>query len=61
LKWGIHFDLAKKLERIDMIEHIMEEPDFWDSTDKSQGYVKELKNLKDIVDILPLYRKLRKP
>jgi len=50
LKWGIHFDLAKKLERIDMIEHIMEEPDFWDSTDKSQGYVKELKNLKDIVD-----------
>jgi peptide chain release factor 2 len=28
----------------------MEEPDFWDSADKAQGYVKELKNLKDIVE-----------
>lgn len=50
MKWGIHFDLANKLERIDMIEHIMEEPGFWDSADKAQDYVKELKNLKDIVD-----------
>lgn len=50
MKWGIHFDLANKLERIDMIEHIMEEPNFWDGAEKSQGYVKELKNLKDIVD-----------
>lgn len=36
-----------------MIEHIMEEPGFWGSSDgaaeKAQGYVKELKNLKDIV------------
>lgn len=50
MKWGIHFDLANKLERIDMIEHIMEEPGFWDLAEKSQGYVKELKNLKDIVE-----------
>lgn len=50
MKWGIHFDLANKLERIDMIEHIMEESNFWEDTDKAQGYVKELKNLKDIVD-----------
>jgi len=33
-----------------MIEHIMEEPNFWEDPDKAQGYVKELKNLKDIVD-----------
>lgn len=33
-----------------MIEHIMEEPGFWDSTEKSQAYVKELKNLKDVVN-----------
>lgn len=33
-----------------MIEHIMEEPGFWDSTEKAQGYVKELKNLKDLVE-----------
>lgn len=31
-----------------MIEHIMEEPNFWENPDKAQGYVKELKNLKDI-------------
>ncbi len=50
MKWGIHFDLANKLERIDMIEHIMEEPNFWDMAEKSSGYVKELKNLKDVVE-----------
>ncbi len=32
-----------------MIERIMIEPNFWDSTEKSQGYVKELKNLKDVI------------
>lgn len=33
-----------------MLEHIMEEPNFWDQAEKAQGYVKELKNLKDIID-----------
>lgn len=33
-----------------MLVHIMEEPNFWDQTEKAQGYVKELKNLKDIID-----------
>ncbi len=33
-----------------MLEHIMEEPNFWDSAEKAQAYVKELKNLKDIID-----------
>jgi peptide chain release factor 2 len=28
----------------------MEEPNFWDLAEKSQGYVKELKNLKDTVE-----------
>ncbi len=27
----------------------MEEPNFWDSTEKSQAYMKELKNLKDVL------------
>ena len=27
----------------------MQEPNFWDSTEKSQAYVKELKNLKDVI------------
>ena len=49
LKWGIHFDLAGKREKIQEIETIMQEPGFWDDADKSQGYMKELKNLKDAV------------
>lgn len=32
-----------------MIERIMEEPKFWDSVELSKGYVKELKNLKDVI------------
>ncbi len=35
----------------------MEEPGFWDSNEKSQGYMKELKNLKDIIE---LYESLQK-
>nr|WP_330370908.1 peptide chain release factor 2 [Lachnoclostridium phytofermentans] len=45
----MHFDLANKRLRIEEIEGIMEEPNFWDSQEKSQAYMKELKNLKDIV------------
>ncbi|WP_281532316.1 peptide chain release factor 2 [Anaerocolumna aminovalerica] len=47
---GDSLDLVNKQERVTMLEHIMEEPNFWDSADKAQGYVKELKNLKDIID-----------
>ncbi|MBU5333643.1 MAG: peptide chain release factor 2 [Anaerocolumna aminovalerica] len=47
---GDSLDLVNKQERVTMLEHIMEEPNFWDSAEKAQGYVKELKNLKDIID-----------
>ncbi len=50
MKWGIHFDLANKKLRINEIEQTMEEPGFWDNTDKAQDYMKELKNLKDVID-----------
>ena len=49
LKWGIHFDLTNKREKIQEIEAIMQEPNFWDDAEKSQSYMKELKNLKDAV------------
>lgn len=49
-KWGIHFDLANKRLKIEEIEAIMKDPGFWDSLEKSQNYMKELKGLKDIVD-----------
>lgn len=50
LKWGIHFDLTVKREKIQELETIMQEPGFWDNADKSQSYMKELKNLKDAVE-----------
>ena len=28
----------------------MESPDFWDDTEKSQNYMRELKNLKDTIE-----------
>jgi peptide chain release factor 2 len=50
LKWGIHFDLAKKSDRIKEIEQTMEEPGFWDNAANAQGLMKELKNLKDTLE-----------
>ncbi len=50
MKWGIHFDLARKSERVSEIEQTMEEQGFWDNADKAQNFMKELKNLKDTID-----------
>lgn len=50
LKWGIHFDLTNKQLRIEELEKIMEAPDFWDNADRSQESMKELKNLKAVID-----------
>lgn len=49
MKWGIHFDLANKLVRVKEIEDVMEAPDFWDNAEKSTSFMKELKNLKDVI------------
>ena len=43
-------DLENKALRIEEIEGIMEEPGFWDDTEKSQNSMKDLKNLKDTAD-----------
>lgn len=50
MKWGIHFDLAKKNQRIIDINKIMEEPDFWDDAKKAQVVMKELTKLKSTVE-----------
>ena len=50
MKWGIHFDLVNKKLKAEEIEAIMQEPNFWDSAEKSQQYVKELKQLKDTIE-----------
>ncbi len=49
-KWGIHFNIAGKLSRIDELNHIMEEPGFWDDVDKANAQMKELKSLKGTID-----------
>jgi peptide chain release factor 2 len=50
LKWGIHFNLAGKSDRVKEIEQTMEEHGFWDDTDRAQILMKELKNLKDTIE-----------
>lgn len=50
MKWGIHFDLARKKDRVTEIEQTMEEHGFWDDSDRAQGFMKELKNLKDVIE-----------
>ncbi len=42
--------LEPKQERIDQLEADMEAPDFWDDVTSSQNVMKELKQLKDVVD-----------
>ncbi len=49
MKWGIHFDLTNKREKVEEIEAIMQAPDFWDNMEKAQGYVKELNTLKNVL------------
>ncbi|MGI6069366.1 MAG: peptide chain release factor 2 [Blautia sp.] len=49
-------DLANKEKRIEELEREMEAPDFWDDPERSQKMMKELKYLKDDVEI---YNKLQ--
>ncbi len=49
MKWGIHFDLTNKREKVEEIEAIMQAPDFWNDMEKAQNYVKELNTLKNIL------------
>ena len=49
MKWGIHFDLTNKREKVEEIEAIMQSPDFWNDMEKAQNYVKELNTLKNIL------------
>lgn len=50
MKWGIHFDIARKEEKIAELEYKMGEPTFWDDPDKAQKTTQELNDIKDGVD-----------
>ncbi len=43
--------MASKSQRIEELERNMEAPDFWEDPEKSQAMTKELKSLKDDVDV----------
>lgn len=49
-KWGIHFDLANKKDRVEELEKTMEEPGFWDNPEYSTKIMQESKKLKDIIE-----------
>ena len=46
---GSSLDLENKALKVEEIEGIMEEEGFWNDAAKAQGYMKELKNLKDTI------------
>ena len=50
LKWGIHFDLAGKKDRVEELDKTMEEPGFWDDPDESTAVVQESKKLKTTIE-----------
>lgn len=50
LKWGIHFDLANKKDRVEELDKTMEEPGFWDNPERSTSVVQESKKLKTIIE-----------
>lgn len=49
LKWGIHFDLANKRDRVEEMDKEMEAPDFWNDAERSAKVMQESKALKDTI------------
>ena len=50
MKWGIHFDVAAKEEKIAELEYKMGEPTFWDDAEEAQKINQELNDVKISVD-----------
>ena len=50
LKWGIHFDLANKRDRVEELDKTMEDPGFWDDPEHSAKIVQESKKLKSVIE-----------
>ena len=50
LKWGIHFDLEIKKNRVEELDRTMGEPGFWDNPEKSTAVMQESKKLKTVIE-----------
>ena len=51
-KWGIHFDISGKENRVEEPERKIEEPGFWDAPEESQKIMKELKDLQEHLKVI---------
>ena len=51
LRWGIHFDVASKKEKIEELERKTTEPNFWDNAEQSQLIMKEISQLQEKVKV----------
>ena len=49
LRWGIHFDVASKKEKIEELERKTAEPHFWDNAEQSQMVMREISQLQEKV------------
>ena len=49
-KWGIHFDIARKEEKIAELEYKMGEPTFWDNPEAAQKITQELNDVKSGIE-----------
>ena len=50
MKWGIHFDVANKENKIAELEYKMSGPTFWDDPDSAQKITQELNDIKSGVE-----------
>jgi peptide chain release factor 2 len=50
------FDLEGKLKRIEELNKVTSQPDFWNDSEKAQGLLKEQSSLKDVIDSWEKYR-----
>lgn len=51
MKWGIHFDIAKKEDLLKELEYKMSDPSFWDDTEKASNVTRELNGLKNSISV----------
>ena len=49
-KWGLHFDLPKAKQQVEMLEQQAADPDFWSDMENSQKVLQTIKSLKEKIN-----------
>ena len=50
--YGGHFDILGKKEKINELENISMQSDFWNDTEKANKVISEMNSLKEIVNMI---------